>query len=506
MNHRPPSAPLTRIVATLGPATDSAEGVARLVEAGVRVFRLNFSHGELDRHAQVVERVRAVERDFGAPLAILGDLPGPKIRLAEVASEQAESGGGGSLELRTGESVRFVRGDGPCVRRADGVTLATNYPALIDDLDAGERVLIDDGAVRLLVTEVGADEARCTVLTGGPISRAKGVNLPDTNLAAPAVGARDMECLDWSVRHDIDLLALSFVRTADEIVALRGHVLAAAERASKRDFRMAIVAKIERPEAVENAASIFAASDGVMVARGDLGVELELWRVPTIQHQLLDLAGELGTPCIVATQMLQSMIEAPAPTRAEANDVATAIMQGTDAVMLSGETAVGKWPTLTVEVMARIATHTESYLADRRRTGATAPRVRERFYRTAAMAHGVWNIARDNRAACLAVWSQQGGGARYLSQNDLDIPIVACSSDLRALRRMQILRGVVPVAMEVPPSLAAWTDLVDALLQERGLVSAGDRVVLMAGAPLGKAGVTNCIALHEVGNRTTGFR
>jgi pyruvate kinase len=316
---------------------------------------------------------------------------------------------------------------------------------------------------------------------------------------------RDCECVRWAVQRELDFLALSFVRTADDVRLLMQTIEREKAALGKPDLRLSIIAKIETPTAVANIESIVDAADGIMVALCDLGVEMDLASVPVIQKRLVGVAKDYGKPAIVATQMLESMINSPSPTRAEASDVATAIMDEADAVMLSGETAMGKYPVLAVEQMRRIAERTEAYLATLPQQASPPRKLVESHYRTAALAHGVWTVAQDMLSKFIVVWSQQGGGARYLSQNNFCVPIIACTSDDRAARRMQLLRGVTPVRMNVPDSPAHFTQMVDIYLLETGWAAEGDECILVAGGRLGVAGVTNSLAIHRLGDPDTGF-
>jgi len=501
MTNAPPSTtaetqvqpPLTKIVATLGPASSDAATVRKLIEAGVSVFRLNFSHGTIEDQTARAKTVRAVAEELGRPTALLGDLQGPKIRVGKVTE--------GGIEVAAGATVVFRRNHELAMPSSRPVCFGCTYPGLIDDVQAGQRLLVNDGAIRMLVVAKRTDELECTVTVGGLITSGKGINLPDSSLNVEPMGERDWTYVRWAIEQDIDFLALSFVRCAADVVALRDGL----KRLSKVGSCIRIIAKIELPSAVNQVESIIDAADGIMVARGDLGVEMDLARVPVIQKQLLKAAQSFGKPCIVATQMLESMIQSPSPTRAEASDVAGAIMDGADAVMLSGETAVGKFPVLAVENMRRIAEFTEQHLASLPTDSSPPVKLIESRYRTAALAHGVWTVAQDIRAKFIVVWSQQGGGARYLSQNNFCVPIIAITSDDRAARQMQLLRGVVPVRMPVPESLGRLTTMVDVYLQETGWAKVGDPCILVAGWPLGRAGVTNTMALHWIGNSETGF-
>jgi len=487
--------PLTRIVVTLGPAVDDDALLGQLSELGATVARLNFSHGSLVDHAQRIERVRRVCAGSRRPFALLGDLPGPKLRVGGVSGVGAKVG--------TGEPVIFARGEFIADAAARPLRLSSTYDRLVDELAPGQRVLIDDGNVRLLVESVSREEALCRASSGGIISSGKGINLPETLLSAKAMGERDQVLARWAVEQELDFLALSFVVSAAEVVALRVLIAEEARRLGKDPgFRIPIVAKIERPQAVEAIVEIVEAADAIMVARGDLGVETDFAEVPIVQMRLLDAAHAAGKPCIVATQMLQSMVEAQTPTRAEASDVATAIMAGTDAVMLSAETAVGRWPVAAVDAMRRIALASERWIATHGQRDRAAEGLARTGYRTAALAHGAWHVARDNRAVCIVTWSQAGGGARYLSQNDFTIPILAFSSDARAVRQMALLRSVWPVhTLEVPASLEEWRAGLDGWLLREGWARPGDRVLLVAGEPLGVTGTTDALIVHEVGAR-----
>jgi pyruvate kinase len=489
----PARPPLTRIVATLGPASAAPAMIERLIEAGVSVFRLNFSHGDLSEHQARLDAVRAAADRLSRPVAVLGDLPGPKIRIGRCAHP---------IEVETGSTVIVQRAPIIAEGTASPFRLSSTYPPIVDDARPGERVLINDGAVRMLVVDRCADEIRCTVTQGGTISSGKGINLPESTISAPAVSDRDLECAAWAVARRIDFVAMSFVAAADDVRSLRSALNRAAERAAGGGGEPApppIVAKIERPVAVRDIDAIVEAADAVMVARGDLGVEMDLARVPVVQKRILAAAQAWGKPGIVATQMLESMIEHPQPTRAEASDIANAIFDGADALMLSGETAVGRHPLLAVEIMRRIAAETEAYLAAQPQGESPPRRLVESRYRTAALAHGVWTIAQDIAARFIVVWSQRGGGARYLSQNNFTVPIISVSTDDGALRRMQLLRGVIPVHMPLPQGLDHFRAMVDEYLLATGWAAPGDRYICVAGEPLGEPGVTNGLSIHTVG-------
>lgn len=488
---------LTKIIATIGPASSEPGLIEKLIDAGVSVFRFNFSHGSLAEHEERLKRVRAASEKLQRHVAVMGDLQGPKIRVGRVMD--------GGIEVPAGATVIFQREPMTAQSGDPPYRFSSTYERLIDDVEPGQRVLINDGAIRMLVVGKTADQIECTVTIGGVVSSGKGINLPESNVSAPALGEDDLRRVEWAVAHELDFLALSFVRSASEVLELRRVIEQHVPAAQRDGFRLPIVAKIELPAAVRNIEDIVNVCDMVMVARGDLGVEMDLARVPVIQKDLLRISQSYGRPGIVATQMLESMINNATPTRAEATDVANAIFDGADAVMLSGETAVGRYPTLAVEHMRRIAIQAEAYLAQQPRVDTNPERLIGAQFRTAALAHGVWTVACDFDAEVVVVWSQAGGGARYLSQNNFDIPIIAISSDERAVRQMQLYRGVVPVRMDVPKSLAEFTQRVDDFLRRDGWCQDGDTTVLVAGSPIGKTGVTNSLAIHTVGSPDTGF-
>jgi len=485
--------PLTKIIATIGPASSSAETIGRLIEAGVSIFRLNFGHGSIEEHTEHLGTIRSVSRRLGQPTAVLGDLQGPKIRVGEVA--------GKGIDLPTGSTVILQRRPVIATPAAPGEAhrLSSTYSGLVDDVKPGQRLLVDDGAVRMLIVEKGPDEARCAVTDGGLVKSHKGINLPDTDLSVQTLGERDWWHVRWAVEHDLDFLALSFVRSADDLHQLAAGMRHITDQSGCAGMCLPIIAKIEVPKALEQIEEIVEAADGIMIARGDLGVEMDLAQVPVIQKRLVAIAQEQGKPCIVATQMLQSMIREPAPTRAEANDVGNAIFDQADAVMLSGETAVGLYPVVAVEHMRRIAQHTEKYLASLPPQSSPPAKLRAAHHRTAGLAHGVWTIAQDVDARCIVVWSQAGGGARYLSQNNFYVPIIAVTSDERAARQMQLLGGVTPLRMDPPAGIGAFTKIMDRHLQESGRAKGGDTCLIVAGEPLGKASVTDSITIHAVG-------
>jgi len=509
-----PRPTLAKIVATIGPASESPEMVRRLITAGVRVFRFNFSHGLPEDHENRLAVVRAAADELDMPVAVLGDLPGPKIRVGKVADP--------GIELATGDEVLIDPG-APASRAASGggpTILSCTLAQLATDVEPGHKVLINDGAIRLLALErvAGATGAAlsCRVIVGGLVTSGKGINLPMSNLNVPAMTERDWRWAEWAVNKGVDFLALSFVRSADEILRLKDYLASVCSvrkevDASGAPASIPVIAKMEKPQAVEAMESICEAADGIMVARGDLGVEIDLAMVPVVQKRLIACADSWGKPCIVATQMLETMTTSAIPTRAEASDVANAIFDGADAVMLSGETAIGKHPTLVVETMRRIIMAAEERMAEGIQHASPPRRAVEIRYRTAALAHAAWHAARDFGAVAVATWSQSGGAARYLAQTGFGVPILAYSSSQTQTRRMALQKGVFAIRMNPPPpnggpgELADWNAAVDRDLIKRGIAKEGDAIVLVAGRPLGVRNVTNCVALHRVGDRASGF-
>lgn len=501
-----PRPTLTKIVATIGPASESPEMVEKLIVAGVSVFRFNFSHGSFEQHERRLKTVREAALRLRRPVAALGDLQGPKIRVGQVAAE--------GIVLHTGEDAIFRLGlKEAYVETVAGRTvpiLPTTYEPLVHEVEPGQRVLINDGAIRMLAVETDkeAGELRCRVLVGGLVTTGKGINLPESEISAPALTDHDWECVAWAVRHEMDFLALSFVRKADEVRLLKERLasLCPIDRGNwdPDAIPIPVVAKIEKPQAVEEIVEIVEAADAIMVARGDLGVEMDLAMVPVIQKQLIAECSRQGKPCIVATQMLETMVDNSSPTRAEVSDVANAIFDGADAVMLSAESAVGRHPALVVETMAHIARAAEVRMGSLPQASNAPARLRETRNRSAALAHGAWHVAQDIDAKLVVVWSQSGETAQYLSQNMFSVPIIAYTSNRKSARRMCLLRGVTPLRRDPPQSgrLADWNLGVDEDLLGQGWSKIGDAVVLMAGKPLGHRLATNLVAVHYVGQRS----
>ncbi len=495
---------LTKIIATLGPASADPAMIVRLIGEGARIFRINFSHGEFEDFKALLDATRQASKMADTPVAVLGDLCGPKIRVGDVVDEGVPVEPGQCIEFQrtpiTGGAIGAVNADG-------NPLLSCNSPDVLDDVSVGDRLLIDDGSIRALVTEKDAPDAdrilRCQISVGGTIHDSKGINLPDSDLSVESLTDYDRECLKWATEHDLDYIALSFVRSAADVQVLRAET----QRIDTTDAPIPIVAKIEKPQAVTDIHAIVEASDAIMVARGDLGVEMDLAGVPAIQKRIVKLTHEVGKPVIVATQMLQSMIESATPTRAEVSDVAGAIYDGAGAVMLSGETAVGKHPTKAVNMMARTARAVQQHLLSGEDTSNSGwedqpPTWPSSGRRVAALAYGVRRMAKDFKARFIVVWSQTGNGARFLSQSRANVPILAASSDLQAVQRMNLLFAVQPIHLAIPPNIETFAQLIDPILQRDEWGFRGEPYILVAGEPIGTPGSTNSVSLRYVGDAT----
>jgi len=486
---------LTKILATLGPASEEPRVLAKLVEAGARLFRLNFSHGDFEGHARRLAAVRQVSASLGVPLAVLGDLQGPKIRIGPVP--------GDGIDVEAGQVVAIsahATESSPGGPQGVSAVFATTYPAMVDEVKPGHRVLINDGAVRMLALESAAGLLRCVVNVGGRVTSKKGINLPDSTLSVPALSDRDWECARWGVDNAVDFLALSFVRRGADVLALKRRLATITGAAADA---MPVIAKIETPQAVASIDEILNACDAIMVARGDLGVEMDLAKVPVVQKKLVARAHDFGKPCIVATQMLESMISSATATRAEVSDVANAILDGADCVMLSGETAVGKYPVLAVETMRRVALATEEAIRSSPAVARPPAVAQSRREIVAALAHGASIMAQDVGATVVAAWTQTGGTARHLSRMGFRIPILAFSSDEQAVRRMSLLGGVMPhLRRQLPKHRFEFATIVEQTVLNDGWAEPGDRMVLLAGVPFDRPGGANTVAIRVVGDLT----
>jgi pyruvate kinase len=465
----------TKIVATIGPASRDPETLARMVEAGMDVARLNFSHGNREIHAENAERVRTAASRAGRQVAILQDLPGPKIRIGRLKDEVTE--------LKPGETLVLACGSDEI---GDGGRISVSWPGLVDVVDPGDVIYLADGAIRLRVQGIrnGDGELETAVEIGGSLASRQGLNIPGSTRGLPAVPEEDLDMLRFGETIGVDVIALSFVRTAEDVTSVREHT------------RLPLVAKIEKPQAVEAAEEIMRAADCVMVARGDLGIELPIEDVPIVQKRLLEIAGRLARPSITATQMLDSMVASTRPTRAEVADVANAILDGTDAVMLSQETAVGAHPVLTVEMMASIAVRTERSAPYGTWNETRVRRdTRDPAYTVAYMACAA---ARELNLAALVVPTLSGRSVRLISAHRPEVPIFALSPGRETVRRCSLIWGVQAASMrrhEVTEALIA-----DAARRvvELDWVKPGARVGITAGLPSGLPGTTSLIQIQKV--------
>ncbi len=461
----------TKIVATLGPASTNLKVLKRMVDAGLNVVRLNMSHGSHEEHRERIELVRRVEKETGKPLPILMDLCGPKIRIGKLEKEPLFLHRGDRVVLTTGEPEKGK--------------ITVNYPKLHEEVKKGETILLADGAFRLKVKEVKGKDIICEVLVGGPLTSHKGVNLPHTKLSVPALTEKDREDVKFGVKAGVDLIALSFVRRAEDVLELK-------DLLRNLGKEIPVIAKIEKPEAVKNIDSILQVSDGIMVARGDLGVELPVEKVPVIQKQLIRKANEAGKPVITATQMLKSMVDLPVPTRAEVTDIANAVLDGTDALMLSEETAVGKYPVKVIRTMAKVAAEAEKIYPYKRYSEFPADSLQD------SLAKSACNLSREVKVKAIVPFTRSGATALAVAKFRPPVPIYAVTHDRETFRRLNLVWGVKPL-LTVP---AESTDKIITrsieAAKERKLVKKGDRIIVLAGAPTGVPGTTNLLKVVTV--------
>ena len=473
----------TRIVCTIGPASREPTMLRRLIEAGMDVARLNFSYGSLASHEENIERIRAAAEEAGRPVAILADLQGPKLRVGEMAEE------GVSLEM--GDRVTFV-GDDFVGRSPEALPVQNERFAHL--VSPGDRVLLDDGLIELRVESVEGTDVRCRVVSGGRLESNKGINLPGTSFALPSLTDKDRRDLAHALRWGVDWVALSFVRTAEDVLELRRLVKELAGSESPTP----VMAKIEKPQALEHIDAIVGAVDGIMVARGDLGIEIPAAEVPMAQKRIIGKSNRAGVPVVTATQMLESMIRHPRPTRAEASDVANAVLDGTDALMLSGETSIGKYPLEAVRTMTRIAHEAEDRLLERPAQPFRSSEEDLNLSIADAVGRAAREAAQDLDAAAIISPTASGYTARIMSRYRPDSPIVAITPDARVQRRLMLHWGVTPL-------LAPRSDNTDDMIaravevaRERNLIDEGDVVVITAGSARSEPGTTNLMRVHVV--------
>jgi pyruvate kinase len=470
---------LTKIIATLGPASGTKKMIRELIKAGVNVFRLNLSHGDHEVVRQWILWIREAEKELNIFVGVLLDLQGPKIRVGEFQN--------GSVELKAGQEVVFI------TEKAVGheTLIPIQYKSFHNDVKAGDQIFLNDGNLCAVVKKVSGKRVTAVVKTGGVLSDHKGVNLPDSALTTSVVTPKDRKDLKFGLGEGVDFVALSFVGTQKDIQQLRRLI-----RANGGDAE--IIAKIERKRAVRNLEEIVAAADGVMVARGDLGVEIPFADVPMVQQEILKLCAEKCKPVIVATQMLESMIENPRPTRAEVSDVANSVMYFADAVMLSGETAVGKHPERAVKVMDETALKTESYQTQSHQIA----RWNQRFVKNPRIEHGITyaanSLVKMLHAKAIIVFTLGGGTARMMSAPHPMVPIFAFTSRLARARRLMLLRGAYPFLIAENKDFLEDLEKLFAILKKRRLVKKNDRVVITAGLPINIPSWTNVVRVEEV--------
>jgi pyruvate kinase len=470
----------TKIVATLGPASDSEERLSALMEAGADVFRLNFSHGSAEAKSELIRRIREISRRRQRAVAILGDLQGPKIRTGLMKN--------GTLDLIAGQEVTITTRE----LLGEGELIPTTYRELPGDVRAGDSILLDDGLMELSVLQVGGEEVRCRVIVGGVLKDRKGMNLPGAHVSAPAMTAKDREDLEFCMREGVDYIALSFVRRAEDIIELKDILLH-----HKAEIR--VIAKIEKPQAVENFDAILEVTDGVMVARGDLGVEMSPELVPLIQKKIIRKCNEVGKPVITATQMLESMIEHPRPTRAETSDVANAILDGTDAIMLSAETASGKYPVEAVSLMVRVARDVEREPILQERVFHRIPELRGYRSLPEAIGQAAVRVAENTGATAILAFTQTGSTAAMVAKYRPTIPIYAVTPSQAVRRRLSLYAGVRSVRVDIRGDTEAQIRSVEEAVLAAGVVRKGEVVVITMGSPVSAPGTTNLLKVHRVG-------
>lgn len=468
-----------KMIATLGPASASEEAIRSLIQAGVDAFRLNFSHGRPEEHLERLRQVRRISEELGRPVAVLQDLAGPKVRTGSLE--------GGTLALREGQEVILSGQPGA---KTPGL-IPINYPDL-EQIPPGSRILLDDGRLELRALSVEGKNLRCRVVHGGILGERKGVNFPNLSLPLPALTEKDRADLAVGLAAEVDYVAVSFVQRAADLREARRLI------AEKGQVAPLLIAKIEKPQALEDLPAILEESEGVMVARGDLGVELPPERVPILQKEIIEQANEKGRLVIVATQMLESMLHEPRPTRAEASDVANAVIDGADALMLSGETAIGEYPVEAAQMMVRIIEEAEK--SGRHGDVGGRPSVRHVAPTHAhAISHAAREIVRDMALKAIVAFTRSGFTARLISKDRPSVPILAATPNEAVRRRLSLFWGVTPVLCPFVEDTDGMIEAVERELVARGYLQPGDPVLIMGGMPVTTRGPTNFLKIHIVG-------
>lgn len=467
----------TKIVATLGPASTDPQTIRALIQAGVNVFRLNFSHGNPDDHRGRLEMIRAASSELGVTVGVLQDLQGPKIRCGRFKE--------GAVELQVGQ--KFTITSDPV--EGDENRVSTTYRGMPNDVEAGQMLLLDDGNIRLKIDEVRGNDINTTVVIGGRLSNNKGINIPGADLSIPALTDKDVEDLAFGAQIGVDWVAISFVRSRDDLLLARHYL-------NRHNSRARLMAKIEKPSAVSRFDEILEEADGVMVARGDLGVEMPLEQVPAVQKRIILKAVQAGKAVITATQMLESMIKNPGPTRAEASDVANAIFDGTDAIMLSAETASGMYPVEAVSFMTRVAQNVEGTPEYHDRLNALRPTANRTVQDSIALA--VDEVVQSVGARAVVVFTSTGGAARRVARFRPPVPILACTPNPHVTCQLALVSGVLPIDAPDPKDTDDMVKIALEKAKETGLAAPGEYVVIAAGVPFGVRGTTNMLRVERV--------
>jgi pyruvate kinase len=464
----------TKIVATIGPASSSPDMIRQLITAGMDVARLNFSHGKYEDHAAVIKSLREISDELNKPVTILQDLQGPKIRVGQLP--------GGKIDIAPGDIINLLPQE---EYKSEPGTIPIDYPYVAEEAKPGMQVLLADGLFELEVTELKGSDVFCRVVEGGCLTDHKGVNFPNLNLRLPSLTEKDLRDLEFGLSQDIDWVSLSFVRSAEDIVTLRNLI-------TEKGFAKPIIAKIEKPQAIDHLEEIVDVVNGIMVARGDLGVEMSPDKVPMLQKRIIELCNRKGIPVITATQMLESMIHEPRPTRAEASDVANAIIDGTDAIMLSGETAMGDFPVKAVEMMVKIALDVEAKIEFK----TYPPTGHSEIIALCRAANQIEDVVNP---ACIVVLTTSGRSARFIAAERPDSPVFAFTTHLKVYHGLNLLWGIRPLLIEEHPgTFEEMVSVAEKNLAARHLVASGDKILLLGGIPAHDAGGTNFIKVHTI--------
>jgi len=476
-----------KIVATLGPSSNDKKTICAMIEAGMDVARLNFSHGDHAEHMARIKLIRNLSKEIQKPITILQDLQGPKLRVGSLPKE--------GINLEPGQKIILAPSDVdlPGVNEQEIISIPMEVPNLVDSVSVGDRILLDDGLLEMKTTNLGKDFLEAEVVLGGILKSHKGVNLPGASLAISALTEKDLLDLEFGLKVKVDVVAISFVQSADDIIMLRKKM----KELNPGRANTPIIAKLERPRAIENLESILDAADGVMVARGDLAVETSPSQVPIMQKKIIEAANQRAKIVITATQMLDSMIHNPRPTRAEASDVANAVFDGTDAVMLSGETAAGAYPIESVAMMSRIVKEAEKNFS--KWGQPQAPTAVTSMDDALSITRAARELAQDRQVDCIAVFTQSGKTALFMSKARPTVPIIALTPDLETYQRLGLYWGVTPFLVPYATSVESMLSHIEAALIANTELISGQQVVVIAGLPVGAMRPPNFTLLHTIG-------